>query len=221
MSHYSWRQYNTSYIKLSKKLIKFNQKHKINYIEKGLYNHIRDLFCLTILLRKKNTKKTNILDYGSNLLALSNIKSKINVNDFNFDIYDPFSIRNKRISKPFKINLIAKSHDIRKKKFNIINFGSSIQYIKKINVLKKEINYKSVSTIIITNTPITLNKPYKSNQSNHLNLLQNIYNLKFLIKFFNSIKFKLIFISRNEDKYIACKTKKKETYSLNLIFIKN
>ena len=56
MSHYNWNQYNISKLKLSKKLIKFNKKHKINYIEKGLYNHVRDLFCVTLALRN-NSKK--------------------------------------------------------------------------------------------------------------------------------------------------------------------
>ena len=70
--------------------MKFNDLNDVNFVEAGLYNHIRDIFCLTILFNKKNTKKIKILDYGSNLLALSNIKSKINIKLFDFTIYDPF-----------------------------------------------------------------------------------------------------------------------------------
>ena len=75
--------------------------------------------------------------------------------------------------------------------------------------------------MIITNTPITLNKSFKSKQSNHLNLIQNIYSLKTIIKFFKKNNLNLVFLSRNEDKYIACKKMKEKTYSLNLVFNKN
>ena len=160
MSHYNWYQYNISNLKLSKKLIKFNRKYKINYIEKGLYNHVRDLFCTVLVLRKNSKKKINLLDYGSNLLALSNIISKIDVNKYNFNIFDPFSEKNRVVYKPFKINFLTKSVDLKKKKFHVINFGSSLQYLTNINVLKDELNFKTINTIIITNTPITLRKVY-------------------------------------------------------------
>lgn len=221
MSHYNWNQYNISKLKLSKKLIKFNKKHKINYIEKGLYNHVRDLFCVTLALRDNSKKKVNVLDYGSNLLSLSNIISKININQFNFSIYDPFLKKNETIFQPFKINFLSKSKDLIKKEFHIINFGSSIQYLNNIDIIKKEINFKNVNTIIITNTPISINKAYISKQSNHPSLIQNIYTLKKIEKFFKDIGFNIVFISRNENKYIACKVKKSKTYSLNLILKKN
>jgi len=53
---YSWKTYNLKRINLSKKIIKFNRKNKFNYIENGLYNHIRDIFCIGLLLldKKKN-----------------------------------------------------------------------------------------------------------------------------------------------------------------------
>ena len=221
MSHYNWNQYNISNLTLSKKLIKFNKKHKINYIEKGLYNHVRDLFCVTLALRNNSKKKVNVLDYGSNLLSLSNIISKININQFNFSIYDPFLKKNKKIVNPFKINFLSKSKDLIKREFHIINFGSSIQYLNNIDIIKKEINFKKVNTIIITNTPISINKAYISKQSNHPSLIQNIYTLKKIEKFFKDVGFNIVFISRNENKYIACKVKKSKTYSLNLILKKN
>lgn len=221
MSHYNWNQYNISNLTLSKKLIKFNKKHKINYIEKGLYNHVRDLFCVTLALRNNYKKKVNVLDYGSNLLALSNIISKININQLNFSVYDPFLEKNKKIINPFKINFLSKSKDLKKKEFHIINFGSSIQYLRNIDIIKKEINFKKVNTIIITNTPIAIGKAYTSEQSNHPLLIQNIHTLKRIEKFFRNIGFNIVFVSRNENKYIACKVKKSKTYSLNLILKKN
>ena len=47
MSHYSWHRYNTSNIRLSKKLVKFNEKHKLYSVsELGSYfiNHICNIF---------------------------------------------------------------------------------------------------------------------------------------------------------------------------------
>ena len=73
-------------------MINFNKLNKINFIEAGLYNHIRDIFCLTILFNKKLNKKTKVLDYGSNLMALSNITSKVDVRLFDFFIYDPYHL---------------------------------------------------------------------------------------------------------------------------------
>ena len=53
MPKYNWSKYNKKNEKLSSKLIKFNDLNKINFIEDGLYNHIRDIFCLTILFNRK------------------------------------------------------------------------------------------------------------------------------------------------------------------------
>jgi hypothetical protein len=220
MSNYSWAKYNSQNQKLSSKIIKFNQLNNINFVEEGIYNHIRDIFCLSILFLKPKKPKTKILDYGSNILALSNIKSKIKIKSYEFNIFDPF-FKKKKIKKPFKVNFINHTKKLKQKKFDIINFGSSIQYLENLNILNKQINFKSVKTIIITHTPFTLSKKkYVSKQSNHLNLIQHIYSISYIKKFYKKMGFELIFKSRNEDKYIACKNKKKRTYSLNLIFIK-
>tara|TARA_B100000315_G_scaffold255114_1_gene297673 strand:- start:615 stop:914 length:300 start_codon:yes stop_codon:yes gene_type:complete len=89
MPKYNWSQYNRENELLAKKIISYNKTYKINYIEKGLYNHVRDILCLGMLIGKKK-KKTNFLDYGSNKLTLSNLQSKINLKIFNLYIYDPF-----------------------------------------------------------------------------------------------------------------------------------
>ena len=57
MPKYNWSKYNMINEKLSSKLIKFNDLNKINFIEDGLYNHIRDIFCLTILFNRKKIEK--------------------------------------------------------------------------------------------------------------------------------------------------------------------
>ena len=221
MLKYSWSKYNKQNSKLSSKIIRFNNFNKVNFIEVGLYNHIRDIFCLTILFNKKRNEKTKILDYGSNLLALSNIVSKIDVKLFDFSIYDPFySKDHTNIKKVFKIKFFTEKSNLKFKKFDVINFGSSLQYIENINKLNDTINFESVKTIIITHTPITLSKEYKSKQKNHKHLIQNVHSLSNIEKYFNKIGFKLVFKSRNDEKYIACEKKHRKTYSLNLIFIK-
>tara|TARA_B110000285_G_C15117143_1_gene614797 strand:+ start:997 stop:1680 length:684 start_codon:yes stop_codon:yes gene_type:complete len=221
MPKYSWSEYNKTNAKLSSKLIRFNDLNEVNFIEDGLYNHIRDIFCLTILLNKKGGRKTKVLDYGSNLLALSNIKSKINTKLFDFSIYDPFYSKNyQSIKRPFKINFITNKDELNNKKFDILNFGSSLQYIENIESLKNDINFKFIDTILITHTPISLSKKYKSKQKNHKSLIQNIHTLRDIKKYFKKYGYNLIFKSRNNEKYIACERKLKKTFSLNLIFTK-
>ncbi|RPG95530.1 MAG: hypothetical protein CBE46_000800 [Candidatus Pelagibacter sp. TMED286] len=218
MSKYSWSHYNKNNLILAKKMLSYNLKHKINFFENGLYNHVRDIFSISLLLLRGNKKKFNILDYGSNIACLSNIQSKISTNLYNFFIFDPFIKREMYFNRPFKIKIFNKS--LYKKTFDMINFGSSVQYIDNLNEIKKNINFSKVKIICITHTPITLKKKYRCIQSNHLNLIQNVHNFGTIKKFFQREKFKLIFKSRNDDKFIACKNKKLGTFSLNLIFQK-
>ena len=56
MKKYNWQNYNFKSNKLSKKIINFNKKHKFNFIEQNIYNHIRDIFCLVLILSKKGKK---------------------------------------------------------------------------------------------------------------------------------------------------------------------
>ena len=218
MSKYSWTKYNYKNEILAKKIIKYNRANKINFVEKGIYNHVRDILCLGMLIGKKKNK-TNFLDYGSNLLALSNLVSKINLKTFNIYIYNPFS--KKKITKSlFKVSIIQNKKKLKNKIFDVINFGSCIQYMEDFRIIENFLNLSKLSTVIITHTPLTLNNKYISKQSNHKNLNQTIHNYTSILSFFKKKKFKLIFKSRNEDKYIACTNKKPKTYSLNLIFTK-
>ena len=60
----------------------------------------------------------------------------------------------------------------------------------------------------------------KSKQKNHKSLIQNIHTLNNIKNYFYKFGFSLVFKYRNEEKYIACSKKQKNTHSLNLIFIK-
>ena len=107
-----------------------------------------------------------------------------------------------------------------KKKFDIINFGSCLQYMENFNRNDKHLDFSKVSNIIISHTPLTLKKTYIASQSNHKNLKQIIYNYHDIIYYFQKKKFRLIFKSKNPDKYIGLKKKNPQTFSLNLIFVK-
>ena len=219
MNNFAWNQYNNKK-KLILNLIDFNKKHKISYIEKGIYNHIRDIFCLSLMFVKMLSKnnKIRILDYGSNALAYANIVNKINCKNISFRIFDPFN--NKLNYKlPLDITFFKDKKILKNNNWDMVYFGSSLQYIDKFNNLK-DINFKKTKLIFITHTPISLMKSYKSTQSNHKNLTQYVHSFKEIESFMTKNKFKLIFKSRNTDKVIDLNKKQKKTYSLNLLFVR-
>ena len=114
MIKYNWQNYNLKSNKLAKKIVNFNKKHKFNFIEEHIYNHIRDIFCLVLTLSRKG-KKTNVLDYGSNILSLSNIKNKIITQNFNFFSYNPYKKKNTKEVKE-STNNKKKPVDLKAKK---------------------------------------------------------------------------------------------------------
>ena len=218
MNKYKWNQYNNNK-RLIQNLIDFNKKKTVNAVEKGLYNQIRDIFCLSLILSLKSSKKNKIdvLDFGSNHLAYSNIVNKIDCKKFSFNIYDPFYNKEK-FSIPFKISFFKDFTLLKKNRWDMVNFGSSIQYIESLEVLEN-INLTNAKVISITHTPISLKKSYSEMQTNHKDLSQKIYSLKEIKKFFFKKKFKLIFKSRIDENLSAGKNKK-DTYLLNLVFSK-
>ena len=100
----------------------------------------------------------------------------------------------------------------------MVNFGSSIQYLENLDILKN-INFTKTKVISITHTPINLKKSYSEMQTNHKNLKQNIHSLNEIKKIFLQKKFKLMFKSRNDDALTGTH-KKKDTHLLNLVFSK-
>jgi len=217
---YNWKIYNKKKIKLARKFDKFNNKNIFNFVEKSYYNHTRDLFSLFLLSYKKSNSK--ILDYGSNVASISNIKNKFNTKNYKFLIYDPFGL-NKKIKVNFKnINYkIYKNLNLINEKIDLVNFGSSLQYLSDYNKIFDEIKFKKKSKILITATPFTLGKEYSSVQKNNYNLDQKINNFSKLIKDFKKKKFNLIFKSSIDLKMASIKNLKKNTFFLNLIFEKN
>jgi len=218
-----WKKYNLNKNKLIKKIVDYNNKFKFNFIEKGHYNHTRDIFALVLSnLDISQNKKISVLDFGSNLLTLSNLNNKINTSGIDFTIYDPFSSFDKKKIKikNIKYKIINDLDKIYSKKFHMINFASSAQYQK--DFIKNFNSFDLIKTkyILFTATPFSLGKTYESIQSNHTNLTQIVYSFDNIVKKLKSKKFKLIFKSKNDKKYIACKDTKFKTFSLNLIFKK-
>lgn len=217
-----WQEYNLSKKKLIKKILNFNKKNKVNYFEDFHFNHTRDILALGLSLAEQKKKKFQVLDYGSNPLSLVNLTNKINLKNINFTIYDPFFTQK---SKKINIkNVIYKTKnsekEVFKKKYDLIHYGSSIQYQDNFLKKLKEINLIHTGYLVITHTPFSMKGYYKTKQTNHPNLSQNIYSLPKLINTLKSKNFKLIFKSINNDKFKACKIEKFKTYSFNLFFKK-
>ena len=187
-----WKKYNKEKDKLIKKIINFNDKFQINYLENGHFNHTRDLFALSLTNFKAQKKRINILDYGSNLLTLCNLTNKIDCNRFNFIIFDPFYKKtvNKIKIKNTKYKIVNNEKLIKSSKFGLLHFGSSIQYEEKILEKIENLNLDATKIILFTHTPFSFEKPYSSVQSNHLQLTQYIHSFK---KITNALK-KKIFI---------------------------
>ena len=81
-----WNKLNKSKIQsLSRKLVSYNKNSSVNAIEKKHYNHVRDIL-LTVLSTESSNKSISVLDYGSNILTISNLKNKLNCNKIKFDI---------------------------------------------------------------------------------------------------------------------------------------
>ena len=215
-----WQKYNLNKNKLIKKIVNYNKKNKVNFLESGHYNHIRDILALLISTIDKKNKRLEVLDYGSNLLSLVNFVNKIDVNKINFTIYDPYYKHSKKININVRHKIIDSEIKIFKKNYDLFHFGSSIQYENNFFEKIKRFKLRSAKYILVTHTPFSLKKAYFSNQTNHPRLIQNIYSLSKIVSSFKKYNYKLIFKSRNSDKYIACKNKKFETYSLNLLFKK-
>lgn len=85
---YNWKIYNKKKTKISIKFEEYNNLNEFNLSEKSYYNHTRDLLALNLI--NIGNSKLNVLDYGSNILSISNLKNKISLSKVNFFIYDPF-----------------------------------------------------------------------------------------------------------------------------------
>lgn len=215
---YSWEKYNLNKIKIIKKNIEYNKKHKFNAIENSYYPHTRDIFCLAI----KSSEIVKILDFGSNQSILSNLKNKINTKRKYFVIYDPFFKKGKEIKfRDISYKIVKKLGDLNNLKFDFLHFGSSLQYIDDYNYIFDFANFTSISKILFTATPFNLNKKYMAKQSNHRNLLQYVHNFRKLKLILKKKKFTVTFQSCMDIKLAELNLIKKNTFFMNVLFEKN
>ena len=112
-----------------------------------------------------------------------------------------------------------------KHKFDLIYFGSSLQYIRNLKELGNLKFIGKSKYVLISNTPIILNnnKTYRENKTNVKrkivkNLFQNIHSYRDITKNLLRNRFSLKFKSINEIQYSCLKKRKKNVYSLNLLF---
>jgi hypothetical protein len=145
-SKYDWLRYNDQRNKEAINILKFNQKNQVNFLEKGLYNHIRDLYAFSIILASQPNLKavTKILDYGGNLISNSNLLNKIKIKKKIF-IYNPFIKKKLSLSKS-NIEIINKPNNI--KTIDLTYFGSVLQYFKNLENLNGKLNSMIIGKLI-------------------------------------------------------------------------
>jgi len=212
---YSWKKYNLNIQKLAKKNIAFNLSSIFNAYENSYYPQTRDIFSLTA----NSTKIINILDFGSNLSLISNLTNRINVKKKFFYIYDPFSQKDDHIKiKGLNYKVFSNFNEIKKIKFDLIHFGSCIQYIKNFYYYLNLLNLNDKSKILFTATPLNLIKKYTTRQTNHNNLFQIVHSYKILYNYFKLKQFDIVFKSSMDIKLAKLKTIKPNTYFLNILF---
>ena len=214
-NNYSWKKYNLNIQKLINQNIAFNNKFMFNAEDNSYYTQTRDIFALVA-----NTSKViNILDFGSNLSLISNLNNKIDTKAKKFFVYDPFySLKDDVKIKNINYKIFSNLTDIIKIKFDLIHFGSCIQYIKNFDSYLKILKLNNKSKILFTATPFNLYTKYKTKQINQKNLFQIVHNYHDLCKLLKLKKFDIIFKSSMNIKLAKLKTVKPNTYFLNILF---
>ena len=218
-TYFDWFEYNSKRNKEAIRIYNYNLKSKVNYIEKSFYKNVRDIYALSLLLAKRTNSISNVLDYGSNLIPHSNLLNKIVVSKYKFFIYNPLIKKiNKRLK--LKFEFVNKIKDLKKNRFDLVYFGSSLQYIQNLKEIGDLQFMKRSNYILITHTPISLNnsKNYRENQANENNLIQSIHSYREITKNLLRGCFNLKFKSVNEFKYSGLKKRKKKCTFIKFTF---
>ena len=138
-----------------------------------------------------------VLDYGSNDVVWSNLSNKLDTKSIDLMIYDPFS--DGPVSTDLeplfkKIEVISQIHltdDI----FDLIIYGSSVQYIKDfVDDFEENFNFKS-KFILFTHTPLSISESFVSKQFSDFTGNQHIHAYRSLRKKLEDNSYELIFKS--------------------------
>ena len=144
-SKFNWVNYNLKRNKEAIKITNFNIKSKTNYLEKGVYKNVRDIYALALLLSGSHKKRVDVLDYGGNLMSHVNLINKINTKKIYFTIFNPFSPKEIKNKINLKIKSTQNLKILPKKKFDLIYFGSVLQYIENLKLINKNNDYMLIS----------------------------------------------------------------------------
>ncbi|MDA9634172.1 hypothetical protein N9T33_03925 [Pseudomonadota bacterium] len=222
-----WKKYNQKLNEFSALMARHNHENEFNFIEKDFYNHIRDLMTLTISMIQLNGKQSpylKILDYGSNLITWSNIRRKIDTDSIDVKVFDPtFSeCQSTKIDLGFSLKIVTKEEDFMTEQFDLTIFGSVIQYDENFLTELYSRNYHLGDHVLFTHTPLSLNKPFVSNQFSDYTGKQNIHSFADVLKVFNKLGYDLIFkstlppeLASVEDQFLN------KTVYANLLFAKS
>ena len=227
-----WEKFNKNNFKLGLSQL-FDKKVFKNEIIYP-YNQINEIRSIFIILLEVLKKKVSFLDYGGSLISnaylfsksqkrfrgknfFKNISCSIFNPQYNFLKNKNFLKFKKKIEKKTPINFINKIP--KTKKYDLVIFGSCLQYEKKlsnIDLFKK----KKPEFILITQTPISeSNKSYECIQQNH-KALNYVHTLNDIKKKLLKNRYEIIYISSINP--VMTGFKKKDYFNkvsyLNIIF---
>ncbi len=227
-----WERFNKKNFKLG--LSHLFDRKKFNDEITYPYNQINEIRSILVILLEVFKKKLFFLDYGGSLISNSYLfsitqKKFRNKNFFknvSCNIYNPqynflenksFLKFKKIILKNTPINFISKIP--KTKKYDLVIFGSCLQYEKKlsnIDLFKK----KKPEFVLITQTPISeSNKSYECIQQNH-KVLNYVHTLNDIKKKLLKNRYEIIYISSINP--VMTGFKKKDYFNkvsyLNIIF---
>ena len=156
-----WKEYNEGLSKLNNKLVSHNEISKFNFIETGHYNHIRDIFGITIASLLDDDKKLKILDFGSNSTSWLNLKNRINTKNLLIDIFDPFSSEMQLPVNGYDRNIrFFDKFNKLDQHYELVILGSSLHYLGKPFDKLDEILGLDPKYVLITHTPISLEETF-------------------------------------------------------------
>ena len=146
-----------------------------------------------------------VLDYGSNEMSLVNIVNKINDMGVEYTIYDPCA-GSKKKTVTGGLNggkVVYNEQDLSLECFDLVIFGSSIQYISDVFDLFSRDYILSSDKILFTHTPFSLKDEMKVRQYSGYVGYQTLYSFSDIDEYFSGKNYDLIFKSALDPKFAA------------------
>ena len=218
-----WKTYNKNLCGFTNQVLEFNKINKFNFHESGIYNHIRDLLAISIASFEDN-EPIRILDFGSNTANWANLSNKINIENLDVTIFDPFCDNDYSVDFTFGFNVkvIGNQDLFIKQKFDLTIFGSSSQYIP--NLFQDSLGLDCVLSkkILFTNTAFSTEESFIAKQNNSFKGNQFIRSYDSLSNIMISKNYKELFKSSipiSEGAYLHSENSSK-IISLNILYSK-